>query len=130
MASYRGHEVLLGAMAAAGVTRLVDWGTPSIPFDKDVAAPITVLPKMMAGLFLPGAKREMLAIGRLLEASGLDWTLVRFVAPTNGPRAKKLKVGFGEARMGLTVSREDIGAFMVEQLEDTRFIRAMPILGS
>lgn len=35
MQSLEGHRVLIIAMKEAGVKRLVDWGTPSVPFEKD-----------------------------------------------------------------------------------------------
>ena len=71
-----------------------------------------------------------MAIGELLRTSGLDWTLVRFMAPKNTPYTGKVKVGFGEVKMNFSISREDIGAFMAEQLNSNHFIGRMPIIGS
>ena len=72
----------------------------------------------------------MVAIGELLQTSGLDWTLVRFMAPQNGPYTDRVKVGFGDINMKFGISREDIGAFMAEQLDSSRYIGRMPIIGS
>lgn len=72
----------------------------------------------------------MVAIGDLLEKSDLDWTMVRFMAPKDAPYTGKVKVGFGDTKMNFAVSREDIGAFMVNQIEDRTYIRSMPIIGS
>lgn len=129
MASLEGHRVLLEAMKEAGVSRLIDWGTPSVPFEKDKKSFITVFPSIAAAVALTQAKKEMVAIGDLLKASDLDWTLVRFMAPKNSEYTGKVKVGFGE-KMNLNISREDIGAFMVEQIDNNEYVKSMPIIGS
>ena len=128
--SLEGHEVLLEATRETGVTHLVDWGTPSIHFTKDKRSFITVVPGILAGFALTDAKKEMAAIGDLLEKSDLDWTMVRFMAPKDTPYTGNVKVGFGDVKMNFAISHEDIAALMVEQVEDRSYIRSMPIIGS
>lgn len=128
--SQEGHKNLLKAMQETNVKRLIDWGTPSVSFEKDAKSFITVVPGIMAGILFSKAKAEMVAIGELLKSSELDWTLVRFMAPKNTAFTGKVKVGFGDIKMNFSISREDIGAFMVEQLESEEYIRSMPIIGS
>ena len=130
MESLKGHKVLLTAMKETGVKRLVDWGTPSVPFEKDKKSFITVIPGFLAGIALTQAKQEMVAIGDLLMQSDLDWTLVRFMAPKDTPYTGNVKVGFGDARMSFAISKEDIGAFMVSQIESREYVKSMPIIGS
>lgn len=130
MESLEGHKTLLKAMEANQVKRLVDWGTPSIHFQQDKKSLITVVPGIMAGFLFPQAKKEMLAIAKLLQESNLDWTLVRFVAPQNTCYTGKAKVGFGDTKMKFSISREDIGAFMIKMLDSDAYIRSMPIIGS
>ena len=128
--SQKGHEILLKAMKEQGVKRLIDWGTPSVAFDKDKTSFITVVPGIMAGILFSKAKAEMVAIGQMLKEFDLDWTMVRFLMPQNTPFIGKVKVGFGDVKMNFAISREDIGAFMVEQVESKDYIRSMPIIGS
>lgn len=128
--SQKGHEILLKAMKEQGVKRLIDWGTPSVAFDKDKKSFITVVPGIMAGIMFSKAKAEMIAIGEMLKESDLDWTMVRFMMPQDTPYTGKVKAGFGDVKMNFSISREDIGAFMVEQIESKDYIREMPIIGS
>lgn len=130
MQSLEGHKILIEAMKEQGVKRLIDWGTPSIRFEQDKNSLITVAPGILAGIAFPQAKKEMIAIGQLVQASELDWTLVRFIAPKDSSYTGNVKTGFGDVKMNLSISRKDIGAFMVKQLHDDRFIRSMPIIGS
>lgn len=130
MPSLDGHKVLLKAMDGCGVTRLIDWATPSIPFEKDKKSFATVVPGIIAGIALKQAKNEMIAVGELVSMSRADWTMVRFMAPKNTPYTGKVKVGFGDVKMSFDISREDIAAFMVEQVESTQYLNSMPIIGS
>lgn len=130
MQSLEGHQILVKAMKEAGVKRLVDWGTPSVPFEKDKKSFVTVVPGIMAAIALTMAKEEMVEIGKLVRASGLDWTIVRFMAPKDTPYTGNVKVGFGDVKMSFSISREDIGAFMVEQIESEQYLYSMPIIGS
>ena len=130
MQSLEGHKILIQAMRERGVKRLIDWGTPSVRSERDKKSFVTVAPGIFAGLLFPQAKREMVAIGELIGASGLDWTIVRFMASKNMPYSGKVKVGFGDIKINFGVSRADIGAFMVKQLDSSHFIGAMPIIGS
>ncbi|MCI5927742.1 MAG: NAD(P)H-binding protein [Pseudoflavonifractor capillosus] len=84
----------------------------------------------MAGLLFPQAKKEMLAIAQILQESDLDWTLARFMAPQNTCYTGNVKVGFGDTKMNFSISREDIGAFMIKMLDSDAYIHSMPIMGS
>lgn len=130
MESLEGHQNLIRAMQEAGVKRLIDYATPSVSFEKDTKSFITVVPGIMAGILFKKAKQECVAIGDVVRNSGLDWTLVRFMAPQNTPYKGKVKVGFGDVKMKFAISREDIGAFMVRQIERDKYIHSMPIIGS
>lgn len=128
--SLDGHRVLLRAMKAQNISRLVDWGTPSIHFEKDTKSFITVVPGLIAGITLRHAKEEMQKIGDLLQESDVNFTLVRFMAPKNTVYTGEVKVGFGDVKMKLAISREDIGAFMIDQIQSDQYLRSMPIIGS
>ena len=130
MESLEGHQLLIKAMKEAGVKRLIDYATPSVSFEKDKKSFITVVPGILAGILFKQAKQECVAIGDAVRNSGLDWTLVRFMAPQNTPYKGKVKVGFGNVKMKFAISREDIGAFMVRQIENEKYIHSMPIIGS
>lgn len=76
------------------------------------------------------AKKEVAEIGKLVQASGLDWTLVRFMTPKDTPYTGNVKAGFGDVKMRFVISGEDIGSFMVEQVESRQYLHSMPIIGS
>jgi len=128
--SLDGHKLLFKAMKESNITRFIDWSTPSVSFHKDTKSFITVVPGILAGIAFNQSKQELLAIGELILSSDLKWTIVRFMAPKNTPYTGHVKVGFGDKKMNFQISREDIGAFMVEQVENEQYIGSMPIIGS
>ncbi len=101
---------------------MIEWATPSVPFENDKKSFITIVPGILAGIALKQAKGEMLAIGELVSRSNLDWTMVRFMAPKDTPYVGKVKVGYGDVKMSFNISREDIDAFMVEQITNIQYI--------
>lgn len=110
--------------------RYIGWSTPSVHSDEDARSFVTVVPGMLAGLFLPGAKKALLEVDSMVRASDTDWTVVRFMSPTNNPPVAEVKVGFGDVKMNMQVPRESIAAFMVDQLESGEYVHRMPIIGS
>jgi len=62
----------------------------------------------------------------IIRASDLDWTIVRPGALTNGPRRGHYRHGAGVGHWLWTVriSRADVAAFMLDQLTDSRYVRA------
>lgn len=60
----------------------------------------------------------------LVRASGLDWTIVRPSAFTDGPAKGGFKIGFDpkERNLTLKISRADIAAFLSRQIVDHNFL--------
>jgi hypothetical protein len=59
--------------------------------------------------------------------SGPDWTIVRFLAPEDGPAKGGVRQGFyGTDKLGFAVTRADIAAFTAAQVEDRSYVGAAP----
>jgi len=125
-----GHEHIIRAMKELGVTRFITIATPAVRFDKDKASIATILPRVMAKLFLPKPYNEIVAAGEATKNSGLDWTIVRFIAPVDGAAKGNVKTTFGDQKISFKITRTDIAAFVLKELTHPEFIRSMPIIGS
>ena len=61
--------------------------------------------------------------------SDTDWTIVRTPIQTNWSRNQKLIVGpVGTPNMGFTISRQKIADFMLQALEQEKYIRQYPAI--
>jgi len=61
----------------------------------------------------------------------LDWTIARITHPTDKPATGAVRAGFlGVDRVGWAMSRAEIAAFLVGQLTDTTYLRALPAISN
>jgi putative NADH-flavin reductase len=124
-----GHIVT--AMRRHGVRRYVGNGTPSVLDPTEKPTWQTRLSTFMAKTFLRRAYDEMVGMSKIVMEAGLDWTIVRFLAPKDGPARGHLRQGFyGTDRLGFNVTRADIAAFTADQIEDPRYIGAAPAISN
>ena len=125
-----GHKNIIRAMQSEQIRRFITIATPSVKFKRDKKSVATILPTIMAKLFLPKAYKEIVQIGEVVSGSDLDWTIIRFIAPTNKPGNANVKAGFGDTKMSLSISRADIAGFILEEISNGKYIKSMPIIGS
>ncbi len=125
-----GHKNIVKSMEQENVKRFITIATPSVKSTEDKPALITKMPTLMAKLFFPSAYKEIVQVGLVVQASQLDWTIVRFIAPNNRPKSEKIKVSFGDTKISWGISRADIATFLFNQIEDKQYIGSMPIIGS
>ena len=126
-----GTRNIVTAMQKHGVKRYVGNGTPSVLDPQEKGTWQTKLPTFMAKTFLRRAYDELLGMTDIVMNSGLDWTIVRFLAPKDGPATGKVRHGFyGTDRLGFAVTRADIAAFTAAQVDDPRSIGAAPGISS
>lgn len=126
-----GTRTIVQAMGAQKVDRFIGLATPSLADPQDKPHwKHKVLP-LMAGLTIPNALAELKGMTEAVTDSGLDYTIARITNPTNKPAADRIRSGFlGHDKVASAMSRADIAAFLVSQLTDTRYRRAMPAISN
>jgi putative NADH-flavin reductase len=119
-------RVLIAAMKARGVKRLIcvtGFGAG------DSRASISWLQRLPFKIVFGHAYDDKSLQERLIQESGLDWTIVRPGVLTSGARTGRYQV-LAEAsqwRNGI-ISRADVAAFLVRQIGDGSYIRKAPVL--
>jgi putative NADH-flavin reductase len=126
-----GTRHIVEAMQRHGVRRYVGNATPSILDSRERGTWQTRLSTFMAKTFLRRAYDEIVGMSRVVMDSGLDWTIVRFLAPQDGPAKGSVRQGFfGTDELGFAVTRADIAAFTATQVDDLRYIGAAPAISN
>jgi putative NADH-flavin reductase len=117
----RSMPKLVAAMETQRVSRLVYTSAFGVgPTWIDVPA----VPRLMVKLLLRDIYADKAAGEDVLRRSQLDWTLVYPVMLTNGPLTGRYRVGERLALRGLPkVSRADVAAFLLSQIDDPTYIR-------
>jgi len=119
----KGTMNVIQAMQTHGVQRLICQSTLGAHESWDNLN--FVWKHIMFGLLLRPVFLDHELQENLVRASGLDWTIVRPGAFTDGPETGGYKTGFSakERQLKLKISRADIAAFLSRQLTDLRYRR-------
>jgi len=126
-----GTRNIVDAMQRHGIRRYVGNGTASVLDPRDHPNWQTRMSTFMAKTFLRRAYDELVGMSQIVMHSGLDWTIVRFLGPKDGPARGQLRQGFyGRDKLGFNVTRADIGAFTAAQIDDDRYIGAAPAISN
>ena len=72
--------------------------------------------------------RDAEAHAKLLEASGLDWTIVRGPMLNEGPHTGNYRVGWVGVNTGARIARADVADFMLKQLTDKTYLKQAPMI--
>lgn len=121
-----GTRTVVRAMQTAGVRRLVCQTTLGAG---DSRGNLDFFWKwVMFGFLLRGAYNDHNRQEAIVRESGLDWTLVRPAAFTDGAHTGQYRHGFGPTVRDLTlkISRKDVADFMLRQLATDQYLRAAP----
>lgn len=118
---------ILAAMDRAGVRRLVSLSGAAV----DVPGERKPVSGRLVSSAVRALARHVVAAKQrefdTLAASGVDWTAVR---PPRVVDAAPTGYLAGDRLDGRTVTRADLAAFMVDQLQDDRYIRQAPYVSS
>lgn len=124
-----GH--ILQAMKRHGVRRYIGHATPAVLDPHEKPTPVTRLIAFMPRTFMRRAYDEITGMTDQITGSGLEWTIVRFIAPKNTPKQPRVRVGFfGTDKLGFAVSRADIAAFTAAQVNNPTYIGRAPAISN
>jgi len=124
----RGTLNIIQAMQAHGVSRLICQST--LGAHESWSNLNFFWKRIMFGFLLRPVFLEHELQENLVRASGLDWTLVRPGAFTNGPASGAFKENFkpSERNLTLKISRADVAEFLKRQISDKSYLhRAVAI---
>ncbi|WP_405639530.1 NAD(P)-dependent oxidoreductase [Streptomyces sp. NBC_00019] len=126
-----GTRTIVQTMRAQKVDRFIGLATPSLADPRDKPHwKHKVLP-VAAGLMFPNALAELKGLTEAVTGSDLDYTIARITNPTDKPATARIRSGFlGHDKVASAMSRADIAAFLVSQLTDDRYRRAMPAISN
>lgn len=126
----RGTDTITGAMREVGVTRIIVQSTLGV--GESWANLNFVWKRLMFGMILREVYADHVEQERVTRESGLDWTIARPGAFTDGPRTGTYRRGFGPTPQRKTpkIARADVADFVVSQLTDDTWMHQTPGLAN
>ena len=119
----KGIASIMPAMKAAGIRRII--AMSSIGVGEPKAGFIV---RLGGALILRKAFRDKLAMEKALEASDLEWIVVRPGFLTSGKPKGKWRAADDGSLMGGMISRADTVTFMLQQLTSDEWLRRKPVI--
>ena len=104
---------ITGAMQRAGIKRLVVLSA---------AAHFPGIPNRIASLIMRNHMRDSLAMENIVQSNGLDWTIARPPRLTQGDSTTYRSREGAAPRMGFTLDRKAVAAFMLDAIEQTKHL--------
>jgi putative NADH-flavin reductase len=121
---------IIRAMQRQGIRRLIHMTGAGVAMPQDrpklVDRAIKVALQMQAGAVL----RQSEAAARLVEDSGLDWTILRAPRLTNGPHSGHYRVGWAGVNTGPMLSRADAADFILKQTASRDYLHMAPAVSN
>jgi putative NADH-flavin reductase len=122
-----GMSNIIAAMKQSNVRRLIQISTAAYRDPKDGFAFNAHAFALLFKLIARKSVEDIRATAELIAKSDLDWTLVRIPNLKDGPAAGVIDTGwYGKTKLGMKLSRGNLAKFLVDQVDDIRFIRAAP----
>ncbi len=125
-----GTRVIVKGMQRLGIRRIITLSGGGLrdPHDRPKTADqvITFLLKTFAAQVLADAEGHL----HVLRDSDLDWTVVRGPRLTEGPSVGNYRVGWVGVGTGTQISRDDLADFILTQVDDRQFVRALPFVSA
>jgi len=127
----RGTRVIVEAMRRHGGRRIVTLSGGGLRAEgkdhpKLADRAILVLLKLLSGQVLADAQAHL----EVLEHNALEWTVVRGPRLTEAPGTGAYRVGWVGGDSTTSISRDDLAAFILTQVEDRRYVREMPFVSA
>ena len=120
---------LITTMRADGVDRLVVLSSPAVDDLEDRPGLFYRAARVLLRIVMPSVVRDHRAQARLIEESGLAWTIVRGpLLFTDGPRTGRYHAGAIGRESGRRISRADLADFMLATATNGSFIRMQPLV--
>jgi putative NADH-flavin reductase len=123
-----GMQNIVAAMKAAGITRIVVTSGAGVYRPGDNPPMASKIISFIIKTFSGDAYNASVGVADVLDKSGLEWTLVRAPRLVDEPARGNLYVGPLNSSMKTTLTREDYGQFLLDQLNDRSWIQKSPVI--
>lgn len=127
----RATEAIISVMKQEDVSRLIAVSTGTAAAPEDEFDLRVCLPALLIRIAMPSSYQDIIGLANSIRNSQLEWTMVRVAFLSSRPASNRLNVGlYGHCKHSLTVSREDVAKFMLNQVSRREFVHQAPGISS
>ena len=86
---------------------------------------------LLVRIAMPKVYSEIQLISEYLKESSLDWTIVRLPFLSDDPSTGNLNIGYkGHGVVRKNLSRKDLADFLIQQIDDDKYIKKSPFISN
>ncbi|MFZ1752263.1 MAG: SDR family oxidoreductase [Caldilineaceae bacterium] len=124
----RAAKNIVAGMKKHGVRRLVSTTGAGVRQPEDQPKLIDHLIGFLLKLVAKDVVLDSAANVRVLQASGLDWTIVRYPRLLDGEKKGSYRVGYLGKDSGTQISRADGADFVLKELTEQQWLHKLPVV--
>src|SRR6218665_114603 len=127
-----GVKNIISAMEKNEVKRLIATATPGFKDSSDRFQFSFSFAVFMIKTLMKNSYQNIVETINNKEKSSLDWTIVRLPMLSNNPASGNIYAGYiGDKNVKLfSLSRPDLADFLLQQIEDTKYLHASPVISN
>ena len=119
---------IISAMQKHGVRRIISTTGAAVPQPEDQPKVGDRLINALISIFDKNFVVDSSANVRVIQASDLDWTIVRFPRLMDGAHTGKYRVAYLGKDSGTQINRADGADFMLKELTEKKWLRKAPVV--
>lgn len=119
---------IVAAMQKHGLRRLISTTGAGVRDPQDQPKLIDHLMKGLLTIMAGAVLRDSAANVGIIQATDLDWTIVRYPRLTDGAHTGQYRVGYVGKNSGTQLSRADGADFVLKELTEPKYIRQAPVV--
>ena len=119
---------IVTAMQKHGVRRIISTTGAGVPQPEDKPKVADHLVNAMLNILQKNFVLDASANVKVIQASNLDWTIVRFPRVTDGAHTGKYRVAYIGKDSGTQISRADGADFVLRELTEKKWVRKAPVV--
>lgn len=126
----QGMDVILAAMQKCGVRRLVVTAGMGVADPQDKPGLMNRMINVLLAVMAKNVAEDMRRAVAKVQASGLDWTVLRGPRLTYKPGGQPLKIGYVGKGLGIELARADYARALLDAATTGTFSRQMPAVSN
>ena len=130
LAVSQGMDNILAAMRQHGVRRLIQSAGAGVRDPKDQPTLVHAFFGILVRVLSPNVVKDMEHVVDNVRRSNLDWTVVRVPMLTEDPATGRVREGYVGKAIGPRLSRADMAAYLLRQLESQTYLRQAPAISN
>lgn len=119
---------IVAAMEKHGVSRLISTTGAGVRQPEDKPKLSDSLIGVLLNLLAKEVVLDSAANVRVIQSSGLDWTIVRFPRLTDGEGTGSYRAGYVSKESSTKLSRADGADFILKELDEKKWLRKLPLV--